>query len=99
MIEMVVCARQECGAEYQKKTHNQKYCSSECCRIATNLKIMQRYYTNKSIKSGSVRVCAGKGCSQKLSRYNMTCYCAACSSKTRADLVSMVKKQLGGVSI
>ena len=30
------CAYKECGKEFTPKTHNMKYCSDECCRIATN---------------------------------------------------------------
>ena len=46
----MICAREECGIEFEQKTHNQKYCSDECCRIATNKRIMDKYYKKKQLK-------------------------------------------------
>jgi len=45
----VICSREDCGKEFNQKTHNQKYCSDECCRIATNRRIMEKYYEKKAI--------------------------------------------------
>ena len=40
----MICANKECAINFDAKTHNQKYCSDECCRIATNKRIMEKYY-------------------------------------------------------
>jgi hypothetical protein len=34
----------ECKNDFEFKTHNQKYCSQQCCRVATNKRIMEKYY-------------------------------------------------------
>lgn len=70
------CSNVECGKEFQAKTHNQKYCSDECCRVATNRRIMEKYYEKKAIKNGALRMC--KKCKAPLSRYNMSDRCASC---------------------
>ena len=75
------CARPECGAVGVKATHNQKYCSNECCRIETNRKIMEKYHERVAIKKGKKRQCSEDGCSTLLSRYNHTGTCGACESK------------------
>jgi hypothetical protein len=70
------CLNIECKKDFISKTHNQKYCSDECCRIATNKRIMEKYYEKKAIKNGAPRKC--KGCVGFLSRYNNDLYCAKC---------------------
>lgn len=77
----VICANKEClnGKEFTPKTHNQKYCSDECCRIATNRRIMEKYYEKKAIRGGAKRSCVK--CNSKLSRYNESNICAACQKK------------------
>jgi hypothetical protein len=40
----MICGNKECAKDFDAKTHNQKYCSDECCRIATNKRIMEKYY-------------------------------------------------------
>lgn len=81
----MICARKECSLEFEPKTHNQKYCSDECCRIATNKRIMEKYYEKKAIRSGAVRLCTNKGCGKQLSRYNYESVCSACESKSIKD--------------
>ena len=70
------CLNLECTLEFEPKTHNQKYCSDECCRVATNKRIMEKYYEKKAIKNGAPRKC--KGCTAFLSRYNTEMYCSKC---------------------
>lgn len=67
---------ENCGVDFEPNTHNQKYCSAECCRIATNRRIMERYYERKRNRSGSERLCRSKGCDTRLSRYNDSRYCS-----------------------
>jgi hypothetical protein len=72
----MICSNSQCAKEFDAKTHNQKYCSDECCRVATNKRIMEKYYEKKAIKNGSVRLC--KNCKIKLSRYNANLICSSC---------------------
>lgn len=81
----MICAREECSLDFEPKTHNQKYCSDECCRVATNKRIMEKYYEKKAIRSGAVRLCSNKGCSKQLSRYNYESVCSSCESKNVKD--------------
>jgi hypothetical protein len=75
----MICANKDCAKDFEAKTHNQKYCTDECCRVATNKRIMEKYYEKKAIKNGSVRLC--NKCKAKLSRYNTDLICAACEKK------------------
>ena len=90
----VVCAYDECGKEFVKSTHNQKYCSDVCCRTATNLKIREKYYENKERLNGKKRYCSKRGCKNELSRYNTDNICQQCvaagETKTRNSLLEIV---------
>jgi hypothetical protein len=95
---MLECAREGCDIEYHQKTHNQKYCSKECCRLATNRRIMVKYYDNRDRKNGAVRMC--KKCNEtKLSRYNETQTCASCKSKSQVDANESVVRMLMNASL
>ena len=54
----MICANKECSKEFEPKTHNQKYCTDECCRVATNRRIMEKYYEKKAIRNGAIRQCS-----------------------------------------
>jgi len=88
----VICANKECAKEFDAKTHNQKYCCDECCRIATNKKIMEKYYEKKAIRSGAKREC--KICKSRLSRYNQSNICSKCEKnsaiKNRFTILRMI---------
>ena len=88
----MICLNSECRKDFVSKTHNQKYCSDECCRVSTNKRIMEKYYEKKAIKNGAPRKC--KGCSGLLSRYNDQPYCARCNklkqSKYKKDLMGII---------
>lgn len=78
------CAYKPCGKQFDRKTHNQKYCDAECCRRATNERIMERYYEKRDARMGNVeRKC--KGCGMKLSRYNDGLTCSVCSSLKKPE--------------
>jgi len=77
----MICANGGCDNEFTKTTHNQKYCSDECCREATNKKIREKYYAEKERLSGKKRVCGVKGCNNLLSRYNEDDICRGCLAK------------------
>ena len=85
----MICANTECGKDFENKTHNQKYCSDECCRVATNKRIMDKYYEKKAIKNGAVRKC--KKCKSNLSRYNSAEVCSKCEKEVavRSRLATM----------
>ena len=75
---MITCARTDCGVEFQPRKHNQKYCSTECCRIETNKRIMRNYHDKRAQRQGATRVC--EECeTTKLSRYNDSTVCGPCS--------------------
>lgn len=73
----MICSNKDCAKEFDAKTHNQKYCCDECCRIATNKRIMDKYYEKKAIKNGAKREC--KFCKNSLSRYNQSNVCSKCT--------------------
>lgn len=77
----MICANDGCTNEFSKTTHNQKYCSDECCREATNRKIREKYYAEKERLSGKKRTCKTRGCKNLLSRYNEGDICRECLAK------------------
>jgi len=88
----MICGNAVCKKEFEPKTHNQKYCSDECCRIATNKRIMEKYYEKKAIRSGKFRPC--KKCNAPLSRYNQSVICSVCEKnvglKNRNTILGMI---------
>ena len=78
----LTCAHEPCSKLFEPNTHNQKYCSSECCKAATNAKIMKRYYERKSRLKGTARKCYT--CGAGLSRYNDSTICSGCAAKQEA---------------
>lgn len=89
-----ICANPDCGEEFESRTHNQKYHNDECCRRATNSRLMEQYYEKKARRKGSVRTCEREGCITKLSRYNDGKICEACDAgdkkSSRARLLEMI---------
>ena len=87
----MICANKECSKDFEAKTHNQKYCSDECCRIATNRRIMEKYYEKKAIRNGAYRACK---CGNRLSRYNSGTLCSLCeknkSIKNKDKLMGII---------
>jgi hypothetical protein len=75
----MICSNKDCAKDFDAKTHNQKYCSDECCRVATNKRIMEKYYEKKAIRNGAYREC--KICKTQLSRYNQSDVCVICEKK------------------
>jgi hypothetical protein len=84
----MICVNSECKKDFNPKTHNQKYCSDECCRIATNKRIMEKYYEKKAIKSGAAREC--RSCKSQLSRYNQDTLCSTCEKTIQIKSKSMM---------
>ena len=92
----MICANKECMSEFVSRTHNQKYCSDECCRIATNKGIMDKYYEKKAIKKGALRNC--KKCKSELSRYNTEDICSSCSKINYAKTKKMISEIINEIS-
>ena len=90
----MICAHQTCNNEFEPKTHNQKYCSGECCKIATGLKIKEKYYYKKARASGVKFKCSMRGCKQILSRFTTDTVCENCKAKERTkerqDILDML---------
>jgi hypothetical protein len=90
----MICSNKECAKEFEPKTHNQKYCTDECCRIATNRRIMEKYYEKKAIRNGAYRQC--KKCKAKLSRYNQSNICAVCEKNkdisNKSKIIGMINE-------
>lgn len=94
---MIKCAREGCNEEFVAATHNQKFHNSECCRIATNQRIMQKYYAKRDQKAGKVRYC--KKCkTTRLSRYNDLDICGSCQTATITAANNAVAHMLSSVS-
>lgn len=81
--EIIVCENKGCEIEFAKKTHNQRYHDDECCRLATNAKIMEKYYQRRAQRLGIARYCAK--CETKLSRYNAADKCNACMLESESN--------------
>ena len=73
--ERRVCSWEKCNEEFTPVTSNQIYHSEECQRLATNARIMKKYYERKAIRGGARRICEYEGCSTLLSRYNESKTC------------------------
>lgn len=90
------CAREECKKPFRKVTHNQKYCSSECCKVETNRKVMENYHRRVAIKKGAKRPCLG--CGTILSRYNEGDICGSCESAKRHENVGEAAQLVASVA-
>jgi len=89
-----VCAHTECGIEFTPKTHNQRYHSDECCRLATNKRIMEKYYERKERRKGGRRVCETPDCGTVLNRYNDLEVCGVCSAKRTANGLNYIRETI-----
>jgi hypothetical protein len=92
----MICSNTECAKDFEAKTHNQKYCCDECCRVATNRRIMEKYYEKKAIKNGATRLC--KKCKITLSRYNQHNLCSLCEKNNGLDNKSKILGMINEIS-
>lgn len=90
-----ICAHTECGKPFNAKTHNQRYCSDECCRLATNKRIMERYYERKARRKGGRRICVSIGCQTVLNRYNDSETCALCDAQRVESVKATIFRDMG----
>lgn len=93
---MIKCAYTECGVLFEPKTHNQRYHTSECCKLATNKRIMENYYARKARRQGHIRVCSTEGCTTKLSRYNDSKICGKCEGAQQVNQRDELRRMLSG---
>lgn len=96
---MKICAYEPCSIEFQPKTHNQIYCCDDHCKLATNARIMRKYYETKSRKKGAVRVCRTPGCGTQLSRYNPDKICGKCQAEHKAAEKARMNQMLKDLGI
>lgn len=74
---MKICARPDCGNEFEPVRANKIFCSNECQRINTTARLMKQYYERKERRAaGATRQC--KTCTTILSRYNDKDQCSVC---------------------
>jgi hypothetical protein len=92
----MICGNKECSKDFTPKTHNQKYCTDECCRIATNKRIMEKYYEKKAIRNGALRNCSK--CKCQLSRYNQSSLCSTCEKNITIDKKNVLLRMIDEVS-
>ena len=92
----MICANSECKKDFAPKTHNQKYHNDECCRIATNRRIMEKYYEKKAIRNGAARPCSR--CKAQLSRYNTSELCSTCEKTVNAETKSKLFRMINDIS-
>ena len=98
MSKQFTCAREGCENQATRKTHNQKYCSDECCRLATNSRIMENYYRRRDQRQGKPRFCTVCE-STKLNRYNDSQICASCKTKREIEVNNSVVDMLNNTSL
>lgn len=94
--ETIKCENKGCDVEFVKKTHNQRYHDDECCRLATNAKVMEKYRAKRAQKLGLARYC--EECSKRLSRYNPETVCNSCLLEREIEKRNSVLDMLSSVS-
>ena len=94
--ETIICENDGCEIEFVKRTHNQRYHDDECCRLATNAKIMKKYYEKRAQKLGLKRNC--RQCDSVLSRYNSSNICNPCSLQNEVNKNQSVMNMLSSVA-
>ena len=80
----MICQYSECTKEFVPERFNQVYCSPECRRLETNVRILEEYHYRRAARTGSARVCSIAGCETRLSRYNLDKVCNKCEAEMRA---------------
>ena len=93
--EQIQCENAGCEVFFSKKTHNQRYHDDECCRLATNAKIMEKYYNRRAQRLGIARHC--ENCETKLSRYNPDKVCNACALESVETKKQSVANMLASI--
>lgn len=93
----MICAFDECGNSFEPHRHNQKYCSPDCCKSATNKRIRNKYYAAKRRLDGEKRICST--CDTYLSRYTEDDVCGKCVAEKRLREREILRNMFNGVKI
>lgn len=93
----MTCANNGCDIEFEASTHNQKYHDAECCRVATNRRIMEKYYDRRAQRQGKIRYCTSCE-TTKLSRYNDGKICSSCETQQTVSANKSVADMLLSIS-
>lgn len=95
----MICAREGCeNVITEKRRFNQKYCCYECCKIATNARIMQKYWDRKARLAGEDRYC--KTCkTKKLSKYNEEDICFNCSERRQENQQKLIQDLFADIDL
>lgn len=86
------CANPGCTIIFEARRTNMIYCSTGCCKEATNAKLLAKYHAKKNFKH-VVRKCMD--CPAKLSRYNDSDKCYACMLKAKNKEQANLLNSLG----
>lgn len=92
--EQITCHNEGCDVVFAKRTHNQLYHDEECCRLATNAKIMKKYYEKRARRLNLKRICE---CGNELSRYNDSNICNSCAESKESQRTLQIKNMLSNV--
>ena len=88
----MICENDGCGKTFFASAHNQKYCSPECLRDATNRRVREKYKSDRDRLKGKERSCK---CGAKLSRYNSSDVCNYCQAGERGKLKNEILGSFG----
>ena len=91
------CAYDDCSKTFIAQRHNQKYCTPECCKDATNKRIRSKYSETKQRLKGKKRICKTSRCGTILSRYTEEDICGKCISAIKASEQEFLRKKFRGV--
>lgn len=89
----MICGNKECGKTFEPSTHNQKYCDAECCRIATNARIKEKYHEERARMKNRDRRC--DRCGTKMSMYNTDYTCGPCQQSIFSTYSKDILEYLG----
>lgn len=81
-----------CGIEFQARRVNMIYCNEQCCKQATNAKLIAKYHKNK-VLADKIEFCVD--CGTKLSKYNPDIKCFGCQRKSESQKRKDVLNRLG----
>ena len=93
----MICSFDECNNKFEPHRHNQKYCSSECCKEATNKRIRTKYYATKQRLNGKLRICSNRNCETILSRYTENVVCNKCIAERETEERNSLRRLFGAI--
>lgn len=81
-----------CGETFIARRINMIYCTDQCCKTATNAKLIASYHSKKQLKN-IPRDCSS--CGARLSRYNKDITCNSCKNRDESKKRKELLEQLG----